>query len=449
MKQNKIMKSYKIKTLTNSILALSITLLPWVTKAQEQVELDAVISAAVSQNFNVKIAKNNVAISATDATIGNAGFLPTVDFTGGYTYSNTITNTQFSNGIPDQTINGANSHSYNANVNLKYTLFDGLKPVYRLKQSKASLALSNTQYQQTIENTIYNVIQSYYNLASLQEDYRLAEEKLTLTKTQLQRVENKRKYGQGSEVERLNLLTTYNVDSTQLLRLQLNMRQAIRQLNKNIGSEMIKDGTKVRVNTDLDLELNYEAVKEAAMQNNLQLLQAQQNIDKAKLDYKLVKTELYPKLTTRISYGYNGSQNDAGIALANNSLGPSINLGLNYTIYGAGAVKRERLKNQLNIKNQELNLDLVKYELEQNIKDAYTKHENNMALIPLEESNVAISKQSFERTTAAYNLGQASYLDYQQAQYNYIQAQKQVIIAKYNAKLSEWELRRLSGRIAE
>jgi len=417
--------------------------------AQTPIQLDAVVQTAIENNFNIKIAKNNLTSAASNVSIGAAGFLPTLDFSGGYTYSNTNTTTTFSGSIPNQTEPSAVAHNFNANLNLRYTIFDGLKPVYTLQKSKIDVKLSTNQYQQQIEATIYNVIQAYYNLALLQEDYKIATEKFDLTKIQLKRIETQRKYGQGSEVERLNLLTSYNSDSTQLLRLNLNMRQAVRQLNKVLGTEGIADDAVAEVDTDLDLSLNYETVKDAALKNNLTILAAQQNIAKANLDYKIVKTELFPKLKTTISYGYNGSRNDVGIVQQNDAIGPSIKLGLTYNIYGAGAVKRAKIQSRLDIKNQELNLEFVQYDIEQSVKDAYSNHENNIALIPLEESNVAISKQSFDRITTVYNLGQATLLDYQRAELNYIQAQKQVITAKYNAKLSEWELRRLAGTIAQ
>jgi outer membrane protein TolC len=417
--------------------------------AQTPIQLDEVVQTAIENNFNIKIAKNNVESALSNTTIGAAGFLPTIDFAGGYTYSNSNVTTTFSGNIPSQTEAAAVAHNFNANLNLRYTIFDGLKPVYILQKSKIEAQLSNTQYQQQIETTIYNVIQAYYNLALFQEDYKIATEKFNLTKIQLKRIDTQRKYGQGSEVERLNLLTSYNTDSTQLLRIKLNMRQAVRQLNKVLGTEEVADDAIVEVNTDLDLSLNYETIKEAALKNNLTMLSAQQNIEKANLEYKITKSEFFPKLKTTISYGYNGSRNDVGIVKENDAVGPSINLGLTYNIYSAGVVKRAKIQNRLNIKNQELNLELAEYDIEQSIKDAYSNHENNIALIPLEESNVAISKQSFDRITKVYNLGQASLLDYQRAELNYIQAQKQVIIAKYNAKLSEWELRRLAGTIAK
>lgn len=417
--------------------------------AQTTLTLDQTIAVALEHNYDIKIARNNIAIATTNATIGAAGFLPTVDIAGGYTFSSSNVQTTFSGNIPDQNITGAVSHNYNASANLRYTLFDGLRPVYTLKQAKLQVAIQGTRYQQAAETTTFQVIQAYYNLALLQADYRLAEEKLTLTKRQLDRVNTQRKYGQGSEVERLNLLTTYNNDSTQLLRLQLQQRQGVRQLNRAIGKAYVELDAVMDADLTLDLSLNYDALLDAVYKNNPNIQIAQQNVENANLNYKIVQTELYPKLNTTISYGYSGSNNDAGIVASNSSLGPSINLGLQYNLYAAGTVKRARQQSQLTLKNQELSLASARYDLEQQLLEAYTNHETNLALIPLEQSNAAISKTNFERTTTAYQLGQASLLQYQQAELQYIQAQQRVITAQFQAKLSEWQLRQLAGLMVE
>lgn len=417
--------------------------------AQTVVSLDDVLKAAIEHNFDLKIARNEVTTTATNATIGAAGFLPTVDISGNYNYSISNVITTFTGAIPDQNITGAASQNYGANVNLRYTIFDGLKPVYRLRQSKLQVALSTTRYQQAIENTLFQVIQAYYNLALLQEDYNIANDKLIFTKRQLERVNTQRQYGQGSEIERLNLLTTYNSDSSQLLRLQLRQRQAVQQLNKVIGTPYLPDAVLVEVAPDLDLSLTYDALVEAALKNNLAVVNAQQTLENAQLDLQITKTELFPKLSTTISYGYSGSSNDAGIVASNSSFGPSFGLGLSYNLYGAGIVKRTKEQNRLNIENRELSLQSTRYNLEQDVKDAYINHENNVALITIEQSNVSVSKTSFERITEAYQLGQATLIQYQQAELNYIKAQQRVVTARYNAKLSEWQLRRLAGLLTE
>ncbi len=433
---------------TWGLLWLSLLGCSW-SLAQSTLSLDQTLVAALEHNYDIKIARNNIAIAETNATIGAAGFLPTVDIAGGYTFSSSDVRTTFSGNIPNQDITGAVAHNYNASANLRYTLLDGLRPVYALRQAKLQVSIQGTRYQQAAEATLFQVIQAYYNMALLQEDYRIAQEKLGFTKRQLDRVNTQRKYGQGSEVERLNLLTTYNNDSTQLLRLELQLAQRARQLNRAIGKEFVPVDATLNADLALDLSLNYEALLDAAYKNNPAIQIAQKNVDNAALDLQIIKTELYPKLNTTISYGYNGSNNQAGIVESNASIGPSINLGLQYNLYAAGAVKRARQQSQLTIKNQELSLASARYDVEQQLLDAYTVHETNLALIPIEQSNAAISQTNFERITTAFQLGQTSLLQYQQAELQYIQAQQRGVAAQFQAKLSEWQLRQLAGLLVE
>lgn len=41
---------------------------------QQPIQLDDVVQTAIENNFNIKIAKNNIEVAATNATIGAAGF---------------------------------------------------------------------------------------------------------------------------------------------------------------------------------------------------------------------------------------------------------------------------------------------------------------------------------------------------------------------------------------
>ena len=421
--------------------------MPFVLFAQQNIELDEVVQQAMQNNYNIKIAKNSIEVAAVNATIGQAGFLPVIDFSGGYNYSNSISKTTFYGGFPDQSNDAAASQNYNAGVNLKYTLFDGLKPVYKLKKSKIDLNISNAQYQSELQNTAFNVVQAYFNLAKSMEDFRIAAEKYQLNLEQLQRIDIQLKYGQGNEAERLNLQSTMLADSAQLLRVRVLIRNAVRQLNRLIGTEYLDEAVQLTIETDLDLSINFESILEAALQKNPAIVQANLNIESAKMDLKITNSELYPKLNTTVSYGYNGNQNDVGIVKSNDAVGPSINLGLSYALYSGGALKRAQKQNKLRIEGRELSLAMLRYETEQNVKDAYTKHENNKLLMALESSNTIISKTNFERVRKSYELGQANYFNYQQASFNYIQSQKKLIEAQYNAKLSEWELRFLAGKI--
>ncbi len=428
-------------------IMLLFTIWTWSLMAQDTLRLETVMKAATENNYSVKLAKNQIEMLSNRATIGMAGFLPTADIGASYTYSNSISKTTFSGNIPDQEANDAVAHNYAAKVNVRYTIFDGFKSVYQLKKSKVEVQLGVTKYQQIVGNTMYLAARAFYNVANLQDDYDLAAEKLELTKIQLKRLKIQREYGQGSEVEYLNLQTVYNRDSTQLMRVALGKSRAIQQLNKIIGTEKIEGTAIVSMNRELDLTMTYASIMEIAQANNLLVKSAVENIEKAELDYKILETSLYPKLNTTLSYGYSGAQNDVGILQSTSNLGPSINIGLSYVFYAGGKFKPNKQNAELNIKNAKLNMEAAKYNMEQDIKDAWIAHQNNKAMIPIEESNIEISQKNFERTRTAYQLGQIPYVSYQQAEFNYLQAKRQWNRAKHNAKVSELELLKIACKL--
>lgn len=416
-------------------------------QAQRTINIDSVIQAGISHNFNIQLAKNTQKVSENNATIGNAGFLPTADVSGGYTFQNGMSKTSFRGNIPDQEEPFASSQNYNASVNLRYTIFDGLKPMYTLDQFKVQASQDRMRYQQEIENMILSLIEPFYNLASIQDEMVLVKEKLKLTRQQMRRVEIQKKYGQGNELELLNLQTSYNLDSTQFLRLNLSKSQFIHQLNRIVGIEYLSLQDIIEIDRTIDLSLQLETVKKACIQNNKTLLIAQQNIRKAELDYKIVETELFPKLNTSISYGYAGSQNDVGILRSNSTLGATVNVGLSYTFFSGGRVAPVRKNAKIAIISSKISLDKIKYELTQEIIIAWNVYQNNIKLIPIEQKNVAISKQNLDRVTTVYRTGQINTTDYLQAQYNYIVSKNNLLKAELEAKKSAWQLYHLSGQL--
>ena len=319
--------------------------------------------------------------------------------------------------------------------------------MYTLDQFKVQAQQDRMRYQQEIENMILSLVEPFYSLASIQDEMTLVKEKLKLTRQQMQRIEVQKKYGQGNELELLNLQTSYNLDSTQYLRLNLSKAQFIHQVNRIIGTNYLTPGDVIDVDRSIDLSLQLASIRKASIQNNKTLLIAQQNIRKAELDYKIVETELYPKLNTNISYGYAGSQNDVGILKSNATLGATVNVGLSYTFFSGGRVAPVRKNAKIAITSSKTSLEKIKYELTQEIAIAWDVYQNNIKLIPIEQRNVAISKQNLDRVTTVYRTGQINTTDYLQAQYNYIASKNNLKRAELEAKKSSWQLYHLSGQL--
>ena len=104
-----------------TILAVSAAL---GAKAQEVYSLKQCIETGLERNYSIRIIRNEQLISDNNATQGNAGYLPTIDLSGGF--SGTVNNNR--NKLSDGTTereNGVNSETGNIGLNVNWTVFDG------------------------------------------------------------------------------------------------------------------------------------------------------------------------------------------------------------------------------------------------------------------------------------------------------------------------------------
>jgi adhesin transport system outer membrane protein len=92
--------------------------------AQKVYGLKDCISIGLEKNFSILVAKNSETISNNNYTIGNAGYLPSLDLSG--RYGGTLNNTQQNLTDGTKTIsNGVNNTTTNAGMTLGWTIFNG------------------------------------------------------------------------------------------------------------------------------------------------------------------------------------------------------------------------------------------------------------------------------------------------------------------------------------
>ena len=105
-------------------------------KAQRIYSLRDCLEEGLQNNYSLRIVHNEEQISKNNATLGNAGYLPTLDFSAGYTgnLDNIETKARATgevtknNGVYDQTVN--------VGLNLNWTIFDGFNISTTYKQLK-------------------------------------------------------------------------------------------------------------------------------------------------------------------------------------------------------------------------------------------------------------------------------------------------------------------------
>lgn len=418
----------------------------WVNNAQSVLTKEDAVQKALEHNYGIRIAKNNVEVAENNASIYNTNHLPTLSTNAGATYRNDNQDIVRQDGS-ETNVTGAETKSYNASVNLNYTIFDGLGRKYNYKQLKETQQLTELQARETIENTYLEIFNLYFQVAQLSENTQNLRQALDISRTRLQRTQYQYDYGQNTKLEVLNAEVDVNNDSINLLNAQQQFTNAKRNLNVVLG---VNQGVAYEVETDVNFIelLDLETLLEKSKANNVTLKQNEKNILISKYNIKANKASYLPTLGLSSSYGWNKSINPTTSFLAE-STNSGFNAGLNlsWNIFDGGSTKTRVANAKIALANQEIAKEQQLNIIQNTLTNTWEDYNNKLFIYRAQQKNLETATNNFDRSNEKYKLGQVSSIEFRQSQINLLNAQTAVNIAKYDAKLKELELLQLSGDI--
>jgi outer membrane protein TolC len=401
---------------------------------------------ALEYNYGIKIANNAVEIADNNTNVLNSGFLPSLTANSGATYNLDNTEAIFSNGNVTN-LNGAESSRYNASVNLNYTLFDGLGRRYNYKRLKEEKQLTELEARETIENTMLQLFTVYYNVAQLYQNTDAVRQTLTISKDRLKRAEYQFDYGQSTKLSVLNAQVDINNDSINYINLKQQLKNAKRDLNVILGNSF-NANFEVDTLVNFVLNLNKADLFDKVKANNVSLLQVKKNLIINEYDIKTWKSDFLPTLGLTGSYGWNKNNNNAASFLeTSTNTGLSGGLNLSWNLFDGGSTMTRVRNAKINLENQQLQKERIIIDIERNFENAWDDYENKLIIFNVQEENIITSTNNFERTQEKFKLGQATSIEFRQAQLNLLNAELSRNQAKYDAKLAELIVLQLSGEL--
>ena len=404
------------------------------------------IELALENNYGIKIISNNKEIAKNNASILNSGYLPTVSSSSGATFNRDNLEAEFANG-ESTALNGAKSSRYNASINLNYTLFDGLGRYYDYKRLKETYKLSELQARETIENTIAQLYVVYYNVAQVTENVTVLEKTLTISKDRITRASYQFEYGQGTMLNVLNAQVDINNDSINLINAKQQLVNTKRDLNVVLGNVI---SSEFRVDTTIDFKLNIDQndLANKVKSNNVNLLQLDKNIMINTFIVKANKSGYLPSLGLTGSYGWNkGNNNAASFVAVSTNTGLSGGLSLSWNLFDGGATATRVTNAKIELENRSLEKESMVIDIERNFNNAWDDYQNKLTIFQVQENNIITSTNNFNRTQEKYKLGQATSIEFRQAQLNLINSELNRNQAKYAAKIAELTVLQLSGEL--
>ena len=412
--------------------------------------LDEAIRQALENNYNIIIARNDEAVAGNNVFIGNAGFLPRLNLTGNYQRSVNDVYIEFIQGGPEpmQPIDRENAQSSQLNgaVELSYTLFDGLSRLYNYSRLQELQRVADTRTQQTVENTLFQVVSTFLEVARLQQEVDINEEAVALSVEREQRAESQYLYGGNTKLDVLNAQVDLNTDSVTLSQSKLNYANAQRNLNVLLG-RLPSDTFRPIDNFDVNRQLSLDQLLEQTQQNNAALQLADYNVSTARLDEKIANARYFPSLNLNGSYSYFRQENDASFLRLQEQLGFTGGVSLNYTLFDASVRSTQAQNATIALESQEQSLSQTRLEVRRDLLNAYATYENSLYLLKQEQQSLETAQLNFERSETAFRLGQINATALRTAQLNLVRARQRLNNLYYQTKQAEARLYQIAGSL--
>ena len=412
----------------------------------EPMTLQRCLELGLEQNYDVRIIRNEQRISDNDATAANAGMLPSVDLTAGYSgaLDNERTTPREGDAWSD---NGIYDQTFNAGINLNWTIFDGFRIRTNYKRLQELQQMGALRTRITIEDFVATLTAEYYNY--VQQTLRLSNFRyaVQLSRERLRITEERFKIGSFSRLDLLQARVDFNADSSKYMsqhELVTASRIRINELlaNENLDERFSIPDSVIRVNATLD----WNDLLAKTLSANASLLMAEHNSSLAELDLKTVLARNYPYVNLTTGYGYTYNRYGTGGNLSRGTLGLNAGVKVGFTIFD-GNRRREQRNARITIENTELTRQQLEQSLMANLSNFWQAYRNNLEVIQLETENLIAARENYEIAMERYLLGDLPGIEMREAQKSLLDAEERILTAQYNTKLCEISLQQISGNV--
>ena len=416
-------------------------------RAQETYNLKSCLDKGLQNNYSLRITHNEEQVSKNNATLGNAGYLPTLDFTAGY--KGTVDNTQTKVRESGETLkeNGVFDQTVNVGLNLNWTIFDGFNIQANYQKLKELERQGETNTRIAIEDFVASLTAEYYNY--VQQKIRLANlhYAVKLSKERLRIVEERYHIGSFSRLDYQQAKVDFNADSAQYIKQQellhtsrINLNELM--ANADVDQPVFIEDSIINVNANL----NFDELWNATLATNASLLKADQNTILAQLDYKKMNSRNYPYLKLNTGYGYTLNKYDIAANSQRGTLGFNGGLTIGFNIFD-GNRRREKRNASLAVKTARLQRDELEQSLRADISNLWQAYRNNLKMLNLERQNLVAAKENHEIAMERYMLGDLAGIEMREAQKSLLDAEERILSAEYDTKLCEISLLQISGKV--
>ncbi len=429
----------------NFVTPILLILISLSGQSQEVIPLQKALELGLKNNYSIILQKNDAQIAKNNNTLGNAGFLPSLNLSA--SQNNTISTThqeQFGGTVKD--ISNGKSNTLNIGAQLNWTLFDGLNMFVSRKMLGVLEDLGENGSRIVVEGTVSDISLTYYSIIQMRKLVRVAQDAVDLSMQRKRIARAKVSLGSGSQLMLLQSTVDLNADSTRLIRQLVTLASARADFNHLLCRE---PSAPFEINDSIELNVPrpYDSLLNEALKQNSLLTSARLNQDMARLGVQQAQSDRYPQLNLTAGYSYSTLNSQTGFLQYNQGYGPSYGLNLTYNLFNGFNVGRAVKNAKILMNSGEVEVEDAGLALRTNLYKIYQEFNANLEIVKMQLANVDVAHENVDIAFEKYKLGSINDIELREIQQKLIDAEYQLISSQFEAKKAEVELDRLSGEL--
>lgn len=414
----------------------------WPANAQPVLSLESAVRTALENNYTIRMVRNEARMAANDYSLGNAGFLPSIDFRAQQSRRTFGGGSGTSGGPIFNSVN-----TVDVGMNLSATLFDGFGQFATYERLESQMEHADLSAHATTENTVAEVTTAYFDLVRQQEQVEVLEDAVAVSQERVEIAELRRDLGSASDLEVRRARVDLNTDRALLLRQRVSLTNAKADFNRLLAREEGMDyvvADTIRIDRDLSIEM----LRRSALENNKALAAARQDEVTAQLVRSEVRSEWFPSIGITAGYAFNDLTRDIGLIAGQP---PGLSYGITATVPLFDGFNRRRRRENANLLLQNAGLAVAETHitLDTRLENAYDNYRFSLELVDLERENVSLAQLNLDVALERFRLGTITSIDLREVQSALTNAEGGFITAQFEAARAQTQLLLLSGTLIQ
>ncbi|NIK73328.1 outer membrane protein [Thermonema lapsum] len=461
-----------MKRITGLLLLLFIFASSW-TRAQQTYTLEQCVQIAVQNSLSIQRSSLQAESAQSTYRQSKENLLPSISGNATETFRTGRSIDPFTNQFVQRTIN-----STSLGINAGMTLFNGFQQSNNIKKSRLDYQAAQYDVEQQKQQIAIDVANAYLQVVMAKEQLKVAQAQRASTDAQLKRVKAQYAAGAAAENQVLDLEAQLANDDVNIIAAENQLRFAKLNLQQlmNMPVNTAFDVSDVAIESIINPYANksIEELFEQAAQNQYSLQSAKLRAESARVSREIAQGRRLPTLslnagissfytnsaperifrpdgtttTVQVPIGY--LQDDPSkIVVANQSipngkivdngfwnqmdfnLSSFLSLNLSIPLYNAGITRNAIQQSKIQERTAQIQMQETRNQLRQSVEQAYNNLLSAEVTYNARLKQIEALERTFRNAEKRFELGGASFVDYNLAKLNLARAQADFIRAKY------------------